>query len=60
MEGDKKAIARMLGIPEEKVEIDRYSYATEFPDEIKAWKFIGKNDPACAGIRTTSITRQAH
>jgi 3-hydroxymyristoyl/3-hydroxydecanoyl-(acyl carrier protein) dehydratase len=45
MESDKKAIAKLLDMPEEKVGIDRCSYAPEFPDEIKAWKFIGKTDP---------------
>ena len=45
MEGDKKAIAKLLDMPEEQIGIDRYSYAPEFPDEIKAWKFIGKTDP---------------
>jgi 3-hydroxymyristoyl/3-hydroxydecanoyl-(acyl carrier protein) dehydratase len=42
---DKKAIAKLLDMPEDKVKIDRYSYSEKFPDEIKAWKFIGKNDP---------------
>jgi len=46
METDKKTIARLVDMPEEKIEIDRCSYAPEFPDEIKAWKFIGKTDPA--------------
>ena len=45
MESDKKAIAKLLDMPEEKVGIDRCSYAPEFPDEIKAWTFIGKTDP---------------
>ncbi len=45
MESHKKAIAKLLDMPEEKVGIDRCSYAPEFPDEIKAWKFIGKTDP---------------
>jgi hypothetical protein len=42
---DKKAIARLLDLPESKVKIDRYSYDRKFPDEIKAWKFIGRKDP---------------
>lgn len=46
MEGDRKAIARFLGMPEEKVEIDQYSYVEAFPDEVKAWKLIGSNHPA--------------
>ena len=46
MEGDKKAIAKLLDMPEDKIEIDRYSYAPGYPDEIKAWKFIEKTDPA--------------
>lgn len=46
MEGDKKATAKLLGIPEEKVEIDRYFYDQAFPDEVKAWKFIGRDHPA--------------
>jgi CheY-like chemotaxis protein/3-hydroxymyristoyl/3-hydroxydecanoyl-(acyl carrier protein) dehydratase len=46
METDKKTIAKLLDMPEDKLEIDRCSYTLEFPDEIKAWKFIGKTDPA--------------
>ncbi len=46
MECDKKAMAALLGMPEEKVALDRCSYEAQFPDEIKAWKFIGKTDPA--------------
>jgi 3-hydroxymyristoyl/3-hydroxydecanoyl-(acyl carrier protein) dehydratase len=46
MESDREAIARLLDMPAEKVEIDRYSYAPAFPDEVKAWKFIGKHHPA--------------
>jgi 3-hydroxymyristoyl/3-hydroxydecanoyl-(acyl carrier protein) dehydratase len=46
MESDRKAIAKILDMPEEKVGIDRCSYVPEFPDEIKAWKFIAKTDPA--------------
>jgi 3-hydroxymyristoyl/3-hydroxydecanoyl-(acyl carrier protein) dehydratase len=42
---DREAIARLLDIPRENVKIDRYAYHEKFPDEIKAWKFIGKNDP---------------
>jgi 3-hydroxymyristoyl/3-hydroxydecanoyl-(acyl carrier protein) dehydratase len=46
METDRKAIAKLLDMPKEKVEIDRYLYTLDYPDEIKAWKFIGKTDPA--------------
>lgn len=42
---DRKAVARILDIAEEQVKIDTYSYVEEFPDEIKAWKFIGRKDP---------------
>jgi hypothetical protein len=45
MGGDKKTIARLLDMPEDKVKIDRYSYDKKFPDEMKAWKFIGREDP---------------
>jgi hypothetical protein len=45
MDGDIKTIARLLDIPEAKVKIGRYSYDEKFPDEIKAWKFIGRKDP---------------
>jgi len=45
MDGDKKTIARLLDMPEGKVKIDRFSYDKKFPDEIKAWKFIGLRDP---------------
>lgn len=46
MEFDRKAIAKLLDMPEKKVELDRYLYSAAFPDEVKAWKFIGKTDPA--------------
>jgi 3-hydroxymyristoyl/3-hydroxydecanoyl-(acyl carrier protein) dehydratase len=46
METSRKAIAKLLDMPEEKAEIDRYLYTLDYPDEIKAWKFIGKTDPA--------------
>ena len=45
MGGDKKTIARLLDMPEGKVKLDKYSYDKKFPDEIKAWKFIGRKDP---------------
>jgi 3-hydroxymyristoyl/3-hydroxydecanoyl-(acyl carrier protein) dehydratase len=45
-ESDREAIAALLGLPKEKVEIDRYSYSEAFPDEVKAWKLVGKNHPA--------------
>ena len=45
MDTDKKAAARLLDIPEEKTKIDRYAYVESFPDEIKAWKLIGHEDP---------------
>jgi 3-hydroxymyristoyl/3-hydroxydecanoyl-(acyl carrier protein) dehydratase len=45
MNTDRKAIAQLLDIPEEKVRIDRYLYTSKFPDEIKAWKHIGQGDP---------------
>jgi 3-hydroxymyristoyl/3-hydroxydecanoyl-(acyl carrier protein) dehydratase len=45
MGGDKKTIAKLLDMPEDKVKIDRYAYDKKFPDEIKAWKHIGRKDP---------------
>jgi 3-hydroxymyristoyl/3-hydroxydecanoyl-(acyl carrier protein) dehydratase len=45
MSTEKKEIAELLSIPEEKVRIDRYRYTSDFPNEIKAWRFIGKKDP---------------
>ncbi len=51
IEGDRTAIARLLRIPEEKAELDRYAYAEAFPDEIKAWRFIGQADPALREYR---------
>ncbi|OPY69414.1 MAG: hypothetical protein A4E57_01216 [Syntrophorhabdaceae bacterium PtaU1.Bin034] len=46
METDRKAIAKLLDMPEKEVGIDRYLYTPAFPNEVKAWKFIGKHDPA--------------
>jgi hypothetical protein len=46
MEADKKFLSRLLDMPVKKVEIDRYSYTPTFPDEVKAWKYVGKNDRA--------------
>ena len=46
METDRKALVKLLDMPEEKIEIDRYFYTLAFPDEVKAWKFIGQTDPA--------------
>ena len=45
MEWNKKAIAGLLNMSENKVLIDRCVYIEDFPDEIKAWKHIGQNDP---------------
>jgi hypothetical protein len=45
MNTDKSAIAKLLDIAEEKVKIDCYLYVKKFPDEIKAWKLIGRKDP---------------
>ncbi len=42
----REALVKLLDMPEEKVEFDRYSYTPAFPDEVKTWKFIGKTDPA--------------
>ncbi len=53
METDRKAIITLLDLPEEKVDIDRYSYTTAFPDEVKAWRFIGKADPALRSYQNT-------
>lgn len=44
METDKKAIARLLGMPQRMVRIDRYLYSSDFPNEIKAWRVIGRRD----------------
>jgi hypothetical protein len=45
MDTDRQEIARLLGITEDKVKIDRYLYTQKYPDEIKAWRFIGNRDP---------------
>jgi hypothetical protein len=45
MENDRKAIAALLGMPEEQVDLDRFLYEAAYPDEIKAWRFIGKSHP---------------
>lgn len=45
METDRKAIAALLGLPEEKVDLDRFLYEPAYPDEIKAWRLIGKSHP---------------
>ncbi len=45
METDRKAIAALLGLPEEKVDLDRFLYEPAYPDEIKAWRVIGKSHP---------------
>jgi len=45
MDAGRKAIAELLGIPQGQVKLDRYLYTPEYPDEIKAWRFIGANDP---------------
>lgn len=46
MEGDRKDIARLLGMAEEKVEMDRFAYSPAFPDEVKAWKLLTSHHPA--------------
>ena len=45
MNAGKKAIADLLGMPQDQVKLDRYLYTQKYPDEIKAWRFIGTNDP---------------
>jgi 3-hydroxymyristoyl/3-hydroxydecanoyl-(acyl carrier protein) dehydratase len=45
MESDRKAIGKFLKIPSRKVRVDRYLYDERFPDELKAWKFIGGKEP---------------
>jgi 3-hydroxymyristoyl/3-hydroxydecanoyl-(acyl carrier protein) dehydratase len=45
MKTDREAIAELLDIPEENVKVDRYLYAEEFPNEIKVWKIISRDDP---------------
>ena len=42
---DTEAIAKLLDMPPEKIKIDRFEYVGQFPDEIKAWKFVGHADP---------------
>jgi hypothetical protein len=41
---DKKALSKLLSIPEETLRLDRCIYDPEFPDEIKAWKWIDKSN----------------
>ena len=45
MKTDRGAIAQLLNIPKENVKVDRYLYVDEYPNEIKAWKVISKDDP---------------
>ncbi len=45
MEGDRRAIAKMLDMPEKSVRIDRYSYTSDFPDEVTAWALIRRDNP---------------
>lgn len=45
METNKKEIAELLDMAEDKVKIDRYLYTQKYPDEIKAWRFVGNKDP---------------
>ena len=42
---NRKAIAELLGMTEDKVKLDRFLYTEKYPDEIKAWRFIGNGDP---------------
>jgi hypothetical protein len=42
---DTEAIAKLLDMPPERIKIDRFEYVGQFPDEIKAWKLIGRGDP---------------
>jgi hypothetical protein len=42
---DRKGIADFLDMRESQVRIDRYLYTLDYPDEIKAWKSIGRGDP---------------
>jgi len=42
---DTEAIAKLLDMPPERIKIDRFQYLDQFPDEIKAWKFVGQADP---------------
>jgi hypothetical protein len=50
---DKNTIIELLDIREGEVKIDRYAYTPKFPDEVKAWRFIGKNDPALRKYQNT-------
>jgi len=45
MNADRRAIADLLDMHETQVKIDRYLYASNYPDEIKAWKLIDRDDP---------------
>jgi len=45
MHSDKNVIADLLDMHETQVKIDRYFYTSDYPDEIKAWKLIGRGDP---------------
>jgi 3-hydroxymyristoyl/3-hydroxydecanoyl-(acyl carrier protein) dehydratase len=44
MNCDRKGIAELLDMSERQVTLDRYLYTPDYPDEIKAWKYITKND----------------
>ena len=45
METDKRAIGKFLNVPQRKIKVDRYLYDERFPNELKAWKFIGDKEP---------------
>lgn len=42
---DREAIAKLLNMPSGRIKLDRFEYASQFPDEIKGWKFVGRSDP---------------
>jgi hypothetical protein len=48
---DRKAIAELLGMTEDRVRLDRFLYTQKYPDEIKAWRFISNGDPQLRQFR---------
>jgi hypothetical protein len=44
MKIEKKALSELLNIPEETLRLDKCLYDPQFPDEIKAWKWIDKTN----------------
>ena len=48
---DREAIARLLNMSSGQIKIDRFEYVAKFPDEIKAWKSVGRTDPDLRGYQ---------